>query len=90
MGKKYRHKFNYSVFFAHKSLERTFGLLNNMFMCLWVEYATTKIWIVKPSHVPHKLIKILEQLLLELAIPSQQISQTVPVQAMQIMDGREY
>jgi len=47
-------------------------------------------WIVKASHVPHKLIKILEELLRELSNPSQQISQPVLFLSMEIMDGRQY
>ena len=46
--------------------------------------------IVKASHVPHKLTGILEGLLVNWTKPSQQISQSVLVEAMEIMDGREY
>ena len=63
--KKYRHTFNFNISLAHKVVDGTFGLENNVFMismgpiCCKEE---TVNWIVKASHVPHKLIRILEGL----------------------------
>jgi len=46
--------------------------------------------IVKASHVPHKLIESWKGCSVNWAKLSQQISQPVLVQAIELMDGREY
>jgi hypothetical protein len=58
---KCRHKFNDSVSVAHKIVDGTFWLLNNMFMIsmgpiCYKEYNVNSI--VQASVVPHKLIRI--------------------------------
>jgi hypothetical protein len=65
MVKKYIHIFNSNISVAHKIVDGTFGLLNNMFV-ISVGRICYKEWtvnsIVKVSHFPHKLIRILEGL----------------------------